>query len=105
MPHNKLSERTVIRRCMRGAPPLNCGFRLHERTHHMSAKDTAGRDYSAMTVNERLFTAGLLDEWYAAVRRRDRASMISMLMRVGLPETDAAWSVDTVLANPSRYGF
>jgi hypothetical protein len=71
----------------------------------MSAEETAQADYSAMTVNERLLTAGLLDEWDAAVHRRDRATMISILMRVDLSKKDATWSVDTVLANPSCYVF
>lgn len=60
---------------------------------------------SAMTVTEPLFTAGLLDESDAAARRGDRATLISILMQADKPETDAARSVDTVLAHPSRYGF
>lgn len=71
----------------------------------MSGEETARPDYSGMTVNERLFAAGLLHEWDAAARSRDRATMISILMRVDLLEKDATWSVDAVLENPSRYGF
>ncbi len=71
----------------------------------MNIPDSEGLDYSGMTVNERLFTAGLIDQWDAAVRRRDRAGMVGILMRVALLEEDAARSVDAVLVNPSRYGF
>jgi hypothetical protein len=62
-------------------------------------------DYGGMTVNERLVVSGLADEWDAAVRRRDREAMIAILMRVDLAQADAAWSADTLLADPSRYGF
>ena len=71
----------------------------------MSTEETARPDYRGMTVNERLFTAGLLEEYDVAARRRDRATMILILLRVDLPEKDATPSVDTVLANPSSYGF
>ena len=71
----------------------------------MESHEPTAPNYSGMTVNERLFTAGLIDEWDEAARRRDRAAMISLLMRVDLSEKDATGSVDTVLANPSRYGF
>jgi hypothetical protein len=62
-------------------------------------------DYGGMTVNERLFTAGLLESFDSAARARNRAEMISILLRVQLSEKDAAWSVDTILANPRSYGF
>lgn len=60
-------------------------------------------DCSGMTVNERLFTAGLLDAFDAAARRRDRARMIELLSAVDVEDT--ARSVDTILANPERYGY
>ena len=71
----------------------------------MTTEDTKRPDLGGMTLNERLFSAGLLDEWDAAVRRHDRAAMITILGRAGLSEKDAAWSVDMVLADPGRYGF
>lgn len=60
--------------------------------------------FSAMTTNERLFTAGLLDEWDAAARSRNRERMIDVLKRVALGDQAAAIA-DTVLSNPKRYGF
>lgn len=56
-----------------------------------------------LTVNERLFNAGLLDQWDAAVRRRDRNEMIALLEQVKV--TAPHVTADTVLANPRAYGF
>jgi hypothetical protein len=52
-----------------------------------------------MTTNERLFVAGLLTEWDAAVKARNRALMIELLSQVDLSEQAAAIA-DRVLANP-----
>ena len=62
-------------------------------------------DYAGMTVNERLFEAGLMDAFDAAVRARDRERIISVLMQVALSEEDAAFTTDTILGNPKRYGY
>ena len=58
-----------------------------------------------MTVNERLFNAGTLEAFDAAARRRDRSAMIRLLEEVQLMRAEAEQSVDTVLANPAKYGF
>jgi hypothetical protein len=63
------------------------------------------QSYADMTVNERLFVSKLMDDFDAAARRRDRAQMISILVRVDLSEEGAAWSVDTILATPQKYGY
>jgi len=60
-------------------------------------------DLAGMTVNERLFTLGLLDAWDDAVRRRDRPAMMVMMQTAEVENGD--WTVDTVLAGPSFYGF
>ena len=56
-----------------------------------------------MTVNERLVVLGLIGSFDAAARSRDRQAMIELLRRaeVRTPEQ----SVDTILADPKRYGF
>ena len=59
-------------------------------------------DYSGMTVNERLYQAGLMDEFEAAVRGRDRARIIAVLERVALSTEDAVFSADTILGHPKR---
>lgn len=61
--------------------------------------------YSGMTVNERLFEAGLMDDFEAAIRARDRARVISVLTRVELSPEDAAFTVDTIFGNPKQYGY
>lgn len=65
----------------------------------MSGED----DYGGMTVNERLFVAGLIEAFDDAVARRDRAAMVRLLetAEVSTPEATA----DAVLANPTFYGY
>ena len=61
------------------------------------------RSYFGMTVNERLVLSGLIEAWDAAVRDRDRATMIAVLEAVHLGNPgDIA---DRVLADPANYGF
>jgi hypothetical protein len=60
-------------------------------------------DFDAMTVNERLFVAGLIDEFDAAARRRDRETMIELLARVAVARPE--WSVDLILRTPERHGY
>ena len=64
-------------------------------------KEPGKSPYAAMTVNERLGTAGLFEEWDAAVLARDRARMIAVLEKVDVGPGTA----DAVLANPAKYGF
>jgi hypothetical protein len=60
--------------------------------------------YGGMTVNERLSTAGLLEKFDRAARKRDRDSMIALLSEVEL--ADHAPSItDTILANAAKYGY
>ena len=66
--------------------------------------ETSPRDkFRGMTVNERLFAAGLLGDFDEAARRRDRRKMIDILTQVGddTPER----TTDTILRNPETYGF
>jgi hypothetical protein len=61
-------------------------------------------DYvGGMTVNERLFAAGLLDEFEGAAHARDRARMIALLARVEVADPDR--SVNAILKNPGEYGY
>ena len=60
--------------------------------------------YAAMTVNERLVEAGLLDRWDTAARARDRAVMVAVLREVDMGEL-AESTADAVLADPAFYGF
>jgi hypothetical protein len=62
-------------------------------------------DYAGMTVNERLAVAGQMKAFDKAVRARDRAGAIAVLRQVELSDEQAAWTVDTMFANPGRYGY
>ena len=70
------------------------------RTETMEGKP----DYSGMTVNERLFSAGLMADWDGAAQSRNRKRMVELLTKVDL-EDEADQIVDTILSNPQRYGF
>ena len=52
-------------------------------------------DYSGMTTNERLFVAGLMDEFDAAVATRDRGALIRLLRRVDICHPEA--TADAIL--------
>ncbi len=58
-----------------------------------------------MTVNERLFVAGILDQFDDAARRRDRQAMLAYLRRVAMTDSQAVETTDTILANPGFYGL
>ena len=40
-----------------------------------------------------------------AAKSGDRKTMIESLTTLQLVESDAAWTADTILANPAKYGF
>ena len=61
--------------------------------------------FRGMTVNERLFEAGLLERWDEALRAGDTSTMADILMRVEITEDGAKEIIATVLANPKRYGY
>jgi hypothetical protein len=49
----------------------------------------AQRDYSSMTINERLFVAGRLEEFDDAIQRGDRAAAAAILTALGVEWPDA----------------
>jgi hypothetical protein len=53
-------------------------------------------DYSAMTVNERLIVAGLLDAYDEAAASGDRHRINAVIAKVGLWQDEAGmnWSAD-----------
>jgi len=62
-------------------------------------------NFGGMTANERLFTAGLLDEFGAAIDVSDRQRAIELLEQVAMSADSATTTVDAVLANPTNYGY
>ena len=61
-------------------------------------------DYNAMTTNERLYTAGLLEQFDVAAESRNRDAMIRILLQVDLSAEEAASIAEKILAAPGRYG-
>jgi len=62
-------------------------------------------DYAGMTVNERLAVAGLMQAFDKAVMARNRSAAVAILRQAELSEEQAASTVDTIVANPGRYGY
>jgi hypothetical protein len=60
--------------------------------------------YAAITVNERLYEAGLMDAFDRAAIEGDRKAMITILGRVELDEKEAGFTADAILAHPTRNG-
>lgn len=61
--------------------------------------------FGGMTVNERLFVAGLLQQFDGAIDAGDRQRAIELLIRVAMSDVGAAETVDAVLSNPAKYGY
>lgn len=70
----------------------------------LTNKEMAAKpNYAAMTVNERLYTAGLLDAFDRAARSRNRARMIEILADVDVGSPDK--TADAIIADPRKYGY
>jgi hypothetical protein len=84
----------------RAAPPrYNTGM-----TNEPSEKPPPS-PYCGMTTNERLFSAGLLDEFDAAAIARDREKMVALLLATDVLSPTAEHIADVILGNPAQYGF
>ena len=59
--------------------------------------------YAGMTLNERLYTAGLLERFNEAVQQSDLGAMAELLGQVGIDASGAQSTINTILANPARY--
>jgi hypothetical protein len=62
-------------------------------------------DYRAMTVNERLFASGLLQEFDLAARGRDASRMTKILLQVQMTPEQAENTIRALLKNPEYYGY
>ncbi len=62
-------------------------------------------ELEGMTVNERLFAMGLLDQWDEATKARDRGTMILILSQCAMSRKQCDETTDAVLKNPSKYGY
>ena len=59
--------------------------------------ETGDHKYAGMTVNERLFAAGLLDEFDDATAAGNRAKMIEILSRVAMTPVQCTETTDAIL--------
>ncbi len=59
--------------------------------------------FAGMTINERLAEAGIIAQWDEAAHRRDRDVMVRLLEQIEISEPEGI--VDTILANPRKFGF
>ena len=82
---------------------VSCSENSQGRSPAVSTADRSR--FAGMTLNERLFQAGLISEFDEAALSRDRAQMIAVLERVSLTPREAASVADQVLANPAKFGF
>jgi hypothetical protein len=62
-------------------------------------------ELAGMTINERLFHFGIMDEFDAAILSRDQDVAIGLLQRVGLSREEAMATVATIVKNPGKYGY
>lgn len=65
---------------------------------------TEGR-FTGMTINERLFECGRLEEFQEAALRRNRPEMVRLLSDLELSIAEVAQIVDAILVDPPRFGF
>ena len=61
--------------------------------------------YAGMTVNERLSAANLVEEFDRAVRQHNREQMLAILQKVEMTYEQAVYTADTILTDPSHYGY
>lgn len=61
--------------------------------------------YAGMIVNERLFHAGLMDQFDAAILAKNKEEAISILQQTELPIEAATETVTLILKNPGKYGY
>jgi hypothetical protein len=76
------------------------GWDRHEQLRRVNQEK-----YGGMTTNERLFAAGLLDQFDRAARSRNRQEMVLLLTQVEFAVSEAEKITDTILADPKMYGF
>ena len=62
----------------------------------------ADEDFAGMTVNERLYAAGLLDAFDDAVGRGDKDEAIMLLQKVHLSLQGAQQAAHALFANPHK---
>ena len=62
-------------------------------------------DLNGMTVNERLFAMGKVDEFDSAIRAKNEKTAISILVQCELPKEAATDTVGAIVKEPRKYGY
>lgn len=60
---------------------------------------------AGMTINERLFHVGIMNEFDAAILSRDQDEAIALLQRVELSREEATATVATIFEDLGKYGY
>ena len=63
------------------------------------------QELSGMTVNERLFALGLLDQFDEATKSKNREQMIKILGQCAMTQKQCEFTTHTILKQPEKYGF
>jgi len=63
------------------------------------------QDLAGMTVSERLFALGLMEDFDRAASNRDRGVLIAVLLKARFSRKEAEETSDALLAKPQKYGF
>ena len=61
--------------------------------------------FAGMTMNERLYTAGIADKFDAAVRRKDKTVLMELLAQIEIPARQSQETIDLIFGNPAKYGY
>jgi hypothetical protein len=62
-------------------------------------------ELEGMTVNERLYTLGLMDKFDKAIKSCDSKGSISVLLEAKFTINQATETVTSILENPKMYGY
>ena len=66
--------------------------------------NTVEDQYRGMSMKDRLFSAGLLNDFDEEVGSGNRKKMIELLDRVGLA-SQSVWIADSILSHPTKAGW
>lgn len=62
------------------------------------------KNFSGIVINQRLSSAGLLDDFYRAANKKDRDTMVALLISIELEASQAEEAADIILNNRAFSG-
>jgi len=89
-----------------GQPVIFCAGELSNGVwcFHVPAKQPSQK-FKGITVNERLYESGLLEEFDFAINARNEKRAKDVLIATGLNGHQANETVEAILRDPKAYGF